>query len=595
MKKKPVSTEMDIREIYPRLLRYTFRYWQMFLLAVLGMGLYAAASTGLVYVLKPLLDGSLVERDPVVIKWIPLVLMGIFIVRGIANFLSSYGMAWVSSRVVKNVRSDIFAQYLLLPTSFFDRNASSQITAKLIYHTAQITGSATSALTVTIKDGLTVIGLIVLMFYFNWSLALMIFAVGPVIALIVTLVSRRFRKYSRQIQGLMGDLTQISEEVLSGRRVVKIFGGEDHELDQFERINERNRRLTMRMSTTSAASTPVIQIIAAIGVGSVVFVAVRDTGGGVMSPGEFAAFFGAMVGVLSPLKRLTGVVATIQKGMAAAGNIFEFLDEPGEHQGGSTDIGRARGEIAFEQVEFNYPASQTPVLQGVDLNVRSGQTVAFVGRSGAGKSTLLALLPRFYDPVAGRITLDGHDLRDYRLSELRRQISLVDQNVVLFNDSVAGNIAYGGASGADRAAIEDAARRAHAWDFIAELPQGLDTTVGQNGVMLSGGQRQRIAIARALLKNAPILILDEATSALDTESEKAIQRGLENLMRDRTTMVIAHRLSTIQHADHIVVMEAGRVVEQGSHGELMQAGGIYKNLHDMQFAEVASQSARDDG
>ena len=588
MKEKEPTTKMDMREIYPRLLRYTFRYWKAFVLAILGMVLYAGVNTSMAYVLKPLLDGSLMERDPFLIKWMPLVLVLLFLCRGLANFLSGYGMAYVNTKVVQVVRSEIFAKYLLLPTAFFDKHSSGQITAKLIYHTGQITGSATSALTVTVKDGLTVVGLVGLMFWMNWSLAVIVFAVGPLIGLVIVLVSRRFRKYSKRLQNLAADLLEVSEEVLTGRRVVKIFGAEDHEINAFERVNQRTARMGMRMATTSAASTPIIQIIAATAVGTVVYFAVRDTGGGLMTPGEFAAFFGAMVGAMSPLKRLTGVIATVQRGMAAAGSIFEFLDEPQEDQGGTRALGRSQGEISFQQIRFGY--GDTPVIRDISLHIPAGQTVAFVGRSGAGKSTLLSLLPRFYDPAAGRIEIDGHDIRSYPISALRAQISLVDQNVVLFNDSVARNIAYGAPEPVDRGAIEAAARKAYAWDFIESLPEGLDTEIGQNGIMLSGGQRQRIAIARALFKNAPILLLDEATSALDTESERAIQKGLENLMRDRTTLVIAHRLSTIQHADMIAVMHDGRVVEQGTHDELVAQGGHYRALRDLQFAEPADKA-----
>ncbi|MES1944330.1 lipid A export permease/ATP-binding protein MsbA [Salinisphaera sp. PC39] len=577
-------TDMPIGEIYPRLLRYTARYWRWLAVAGLGMAAYAGADTGLVYILKPLLDGSVVERDPWMIRWIPVFMLGLFLLRGCAGFLSQYGMAWVANRVVHDVRADVFGQYLRLPTAYFDANSSGKITAKLTYYTSQISGAATSAITIVVQDGFRVIGFVGLMFYINWSLALLTLVVGPPIAGIMNLVSKRFRRYSSRIQQSMGDLTHISEEVLTGHRVVKVFGGEEYEQSNFDAANERNRRMSMRMATTRAASVPVIQLIAAIAVAGVVWLAVRDTGGGIMSPGDLAAFFGAMLGLMGPIKRLTQVNATIQSGVAAAGAIFELLDEPGEDTGGRRPLTRAEGRIEVRDLWFRYPRTERDVLRDVNISVSPGQTVAFVGRSGSGKSTLLSLLPRFYDPTRGAILIDGHDVREYPLRNLRDQISLVDQNVVLFNDTVARNIAYGSLRPADRAEVEAAAYRAYAADFIERLPQGYDTLVGQNGIMLSGGQRQRLAIARALLKNAPILILDEATSALDTESEKAIQKGLENLMRDRTTLVIAHRLSTIQDADNIVVMHDGEVVEQGRHRELMDAGGHYRALHDMQFA-----------
>jgi subfamily B ATP-binding cassette protein MsbA len=536
------------------------------------------------------LDGSIVERDPWMIRWVPVFILCLFAVRGVAGFFSQYGMAWVANRVIHNVRGDIFGQYLRLPSAYFDANSSGKTTAKLTYYTTQISGAASSAITILVQDGFRVLGFIGLMFYINWSLALLALTVGPAIMGIINLVSRRFRRYSGRIQRSMGDITHISEEVLTGNRVVKVFGGEEYEQANFDAVNEHNRRMSMRMATTRAASVPVIQLIAAVAVAGVVWLAVRDTGGGIMSPGDLAVFFGAMMGLMGPIKRLTQINATIQSGIAAAGAIFELLDEPREDPGGDLPIERAAGQIEARRLWFRYPGTERDVLRDIKLTVAPGRTVAFVGRSGSGKSTLLSLLPRFYDPTRGAIFLDGHDLREYRLRDLRDQISLVDQNVVLFNDTVARNIAYGGLRPAGREAIEDAARRAYAADFIESLPQGYDTLVGQNGLMLSGGQRQRLAIARALLKNAPILIMDEATSALDTESEKAIQKGLENLMRDRTTLVIAHRLSTVQDADDIIVMHDGEIVERGRHDELMAAAGHYRALHDMQFAGVG-QSA----
>lgn len=582
----PQSSAVDLPagKIYPRLLGYSVKYWHWLLLAGLGMAGYAGADTALVYIIKPLLDGSVVERDPWMIRWIPVFMLGLFAARGVAGFFSQYGMAWVANRVIHDVRADIFRQYLRLPAAYFDANSSGRITAKLTYYTTQISGAATSAITIVVQDGFRVLGFVGLMFYINWSLALLSLTVGPAIMGIIGLVSRRFRRYSGRIQRSMGDITHISEEVLTGHRVVKVFGGENYEQSNFDGVNEHNRRMSMRMAATRAASVPVIQLIAAVAVAGVIWLAVRDTGGGIMSPGELAAFFGAMVGLMGPIKRLTQVNATIQSGMAAAAAIFELLDEPGEDRGGDRPLERATGHIEVRHLWFRYPGTERDVLRDVNLTASPGRTVAFVGRSGSGKSTLLSLLPRFYDPTGGVILLDGHDLREYYLRDLRDQISLVDQNVVLFNDTVARNIAYGGLHSAGRAAVEDAARRAHAAEFVEALPDGYDTLVGQNGIMLSGGQRQRLAIARALLKDAPILILDEATSSLDTASEKAIQKGLDNLMRDRTTLVIAHRLSTVRDADEIVVMHDGEVVERGGHDDLMAAGGHYRALHDMQFA-----------
>ena len=580
-----IETELNMREIYPRLLQYSLKYWRWLLLGVIGMAGYAAADTALIYILKPLLDGSIVERDPFLIRWIPLFLLSLFFARGIAGFMSNYGMAWVANQVIHNVRRDIFDQYLKLPVAFFDANSTGKITAKLTFYTTQISGAATSAITIVVQDSLRVVGFLGLMLYLNWALALLTLTLGPLIALIIRYVSKRFRRYSGRIQSSMGDLTHISEEVLTGHRVVKVFGGEAFERETFANVNDHNRRMSMRMQTTTAASVPVIQFIAAFAVAGVVWFAVNDTGGGVMSPGDLAAFFGAMMALMGPIKRLTSVNATIQQGMAAAGSIFELLDEPGEVAGGELEVDRVQGRIEARGLAFRYPQTEKFVLKDINFQVEPGKTIAFVGRTGSGKSTLLSLLPRFYDVTEGGLYVDGTDIREFSLTSLRDQISLVDQNVVLFNDTVARNIAYGALRGKDRAAIKKAAERAEAAEFIEALPQGYDTVVGQNGIMLSGGQRQRLAIARALLKDSPILILDEATSALDTVSERAIQKGLDTLMRDRTTLVIAHRLSTIQDADHIVVMHDGRVVEQGTHTELMALGGHYQKLHNMQFSE----------
>jgi subfamily B ATP-binding cassette protein MsbA len=575
---------MSIAQIYPRLLRYTWQHKRWLGCAALAMAGYAGADTALIYILKPLLDGSIVNRDPWMIRWIPVFMLALLLARGTFGFASTYGMAWVANRVVYSVRADIFAQVLRLPASFFDAHVSGKTTVKLTYYTDQIASAATRAITILVQDSLRIAGFLFLMFWINWSLALITLVIGPVIAAIVNHVSRRFRRYSAHIQQAMGEITQVSEEVLTGQRVVKVFGGEDYEQKSFAKINERNRRMAMRKATTSAVSIPVIQFITALAAAFVVAIAVRDTGGGTLSPGDLASFFGAMMAMMQPIKRLTRVNATIQSGMAAAGAIFELIDAPAEHDTGTRALSRARGHIVVSRLYFRYERAACDALRDIGFEVAPGQRLAIVGRSGAGKSTLLSLLPRLYDYDRGHIYLDGHELSAYRLTDLRRQISLVDQNVVLFNDTIAGNIAYGALGRADRAAIVKAARRAHAAAFIEALPAGYDTLVGQNGILISGGQRQRIAIARALLKDAPILILDEATSALDTESERAIQQGLANLMRNRTTLVIAHRLSTIQDADRIIVLHDGELQEQGSHAELMARGGHYRSLHDLQFA-----------
>lgn len=581
---------MTTQRIYPRLLRYTWRYKAWLGLAVLGMVGYSGADVLLVYLIKPLLDGSIVDRDPFLITWMPLFLLLLFVWRGVAGFVSRYSMAWVSKHVVFDVRNDMFGRYLTLPSSFFANNSTGSTTAKLTYYTGRVAGAATSAATTVIQDSVRLVGFLGLMFFMNWSLTLITLAVAPAVAWLTFHVSKRFRRYSSRMQQSIGDITRISEEVLKGQRMVKIFCAQWREAKNFLDANEHYRRMSMRNATTLAVSVPVTQIVAAFAVAGVISVALRDTGGGVMTPGELAAYFGAMIGMMAPIKRLTSVNARIQSGLAAASAIFDFLDEPGEVDRGTRELLQCRGHIQIENLSFYYPGTKTDVLRDIDVGIRPGETVAFVGRSGSGKSTLLSLLPRFYDADRGGIRLDGYPLAEYRLMALRSQISLVEQDVVLFNDTVARNIAYGSLGNADHAAIKDAAERAYAAEFVQALPNGYDTLVGQNGIMLSGGQRQRLAIARALLKDAPILILDEATSALDTESERAIQKGLGALMQSRTTLVIAHRLSTIQNADRIVVLHDGAVVEQGSHDELMDQGGHYRSLHNIQFAQPAQVS-----
>lgn len=569
--------------IYKRLLSYSLRHWQVLIVGVTGMVAFAGADTTLAWLIKPLMDEGFVNRDPDFIRWIPFALLAIFVWRGIASFTTNYSLQWVGRMIIKRLRAEIFEHYLHLPTAYFDHNTSGSLIAKLTYHVEQVANSVTDAFLSVVKDGLTVIGLLGLMFYLSVKLALLALIGGPVIALVMVYVSKRFRRYSSHIQGSVGDVTHVSEEAIGGHRVIKVFGGHGYEREHFEAVNERNRRLFNKLARTKELSTPVIQFIAAIAIASVVYVATTSQGDEMLTPGTFISFFGALIGIMGPLRRLSNVNASVQRGIAAATNIFQLLEEPLENQGGDLRVERASGGLRFENLSFRYPRGDGLVLQDVELDIKPGQMVAFVGRSGSGKSTLLGLIPRFYDVTGGRILLDGHDIREYALDNLRNQIALVDQNVVLFNDTVARNLAYGNLSGTSREQITEAAKSAYAWDFIKALPKGLDTEIGQHGVLLSGGQRQRLAIARALLKDAPILILDEATSALDTESERHIQKALEVLMEDRTTLVIAHRLSTVLNADMIVVMHEGRIVECGSHDELLAREGHYAALYRVQL------------
>ncbi len=572
--------------IYRRLLGYTLPHWRPFVVAVFATGVIAVSQVAFAALMKPLLDASFVDRDPELISLMPLALVALFVVRGIASYTSVYWMGWVSRMVIKSLRRDMFNHMVRLPIRFFDHTPSGTLLSKLIYNVEQVASAATNAITVLVRDSLTVIGLLAWLFYLNWILASILLVGAPLVAQIISYVNRRFRRYSTRLQNSMGDVTHIAEESIEGQRVVKTFGGEGYERGRFEEANEQNRRFNMKLIATSAASVPVVQTIGASAAAGVIYVGTMESMLEALTVGTFVSFVTAMMMLQGPIKQLTEINAMIQRGIAAAESIFELLDTPAENDTGTLTLGRAEGRIAFRDVHFRYEAEKGMVLHGIDLTIEPGQSVALVGRSGSGKSTLANLLPRFYEPESGTILLDGNDIRDLRLFDLRRQIALVSQHVTLFNDTIAHNIGYGTLADASPEAIEAAAVAAHAMDFIRELPQGLDTVVGENGVLLSGGQRQRLAIARALLKDAPVLILDEATSALDTESERHIQAALEKLMENRTTLVIAHRLSTIEKADRIVVLDEGRIVESGRHHELLQKGGRYARLYELQFNDT---------
>ncbi|MEQ1438629.1 lipid A export permease/ATP-binding protein MsbA [Fontimonas sp. SYSU GA230001] len=574
---------------YRRLLSYSLPHWRVMLLASLATAAFAGVDASFAALVKPLLDKAFVEQNPTHIRWMPLIIIGLFLVRGISWFASSYGMAWVARRVVKDVRGELFDKLLRLPVRYYDQVNSSQLIARLTYHVEQLADAASTVLTNVLKDSLSIAFYIGLMTWLNWKLTIFVFVVAPFIALIVRYVSRRFRMISARIQQSVGDVTEAADEAISGQRVVKIYNGQNYESRHFARVNESNRWLSMKIVATRSGSAAVIQFIAAWAVAAIVYVATQPSMLAEMTAGTFAAFMLAMLSLMQPMKNMGSVNERLQRGVSAAAEIFAMLDETVEPEEGSRILERARGAIAFEAVRFRYRPELPDALKGIDLRIEPGQTVAFVGKSGSGKSTLLSLLPRFYDVTEGCIRLDGHDLREYRLRDLRAQIALVDQQVRLFSATVAENIAYGMEPMPDEAQIIDAARRAHAWEFIEKLPRGLQTPVGENGATLSGGQRQRIAIARALLKDAPVLILDEATSALDTESERLIQEALATLVEGRTTLIIAHRLSTIQHADLIVVMQDGRIVETGRHDALLARDGLYAALHRMQFDEQGGE------
>jgi subfamily B ATP-binding cassette protein MsbA len=569
-------------QTYVRLLGYARPHWAMFLVGVVGMVLYAAVDTGFAVLVKKFLDGAFVERDPRMLVYVPAGIIVLFLVRGVGDYLSVYAPGWVGRQVIKAIRRDVFAHYLQLPVSYFDRNGVAQLLSRLTYNIELVAEAATNAVTFIIRDTLTIIGLIGYLVYLNWKLTLFALAVAPLIIGLIRATSQLFRRYSARIQASMGDVTRIAKESLESQRMIKVFNAEFRQAEAFESVNERNRASFMKLITVKAVSNPVVQMIAAAGLAAVLYMAIRDVLAHGLTIGEFTSFLTALLLVTAPLRRLVSIVGPLQQGIAAGESVFEVLDAAAEDRGGDVPLGRARGEVEFRDVSFTYDADKGQVLAGVSFRVAPGETVAIVGRSGSGKSTLVSLLPRFHDPDGGQVLLDGIDIRNYRLAELRRQQALVSQDVMLLDDSIRNNIAFS-APRADAAAVERAARAAHVLEFAAELPQGLDTTIGEHGALLSGGQRQRVAIARAILKDAPILILDEATSALDAESEHLVQTALASLLEGRTTLVIAHRLSTIERADRILVMEGGRIVESGTHAELLAAGGTYSALHRMQF------------
>ncbi|WP_309544715.1 lipid A export permease/ATP-binding protein MsbA [Alkalilimnicola ehrlichii] len=562
-----------------------------------GLAQYGAGSRiGYVFValMQPMVDGSFVERDSATIRWIPFAIAGLFLVRGAASFVSVFVMSWIGRNLIRSVRSQMFDRMLRMPTGFYDHNSSGMLLSKLTYDVEQISNAATEAVKILVRDSLTVIGILIYMVWLNAWLAGIFLAIGPVMAVIIYYVTKRFRRLARRIQSSVGDVASVAEEGIEGHLVVKTFGGHEYETARFEEANRRNHRQFMKLVATKAASTPLVQFLVAMALSVVVYLATIDTMVEGISAGTFVAFVAAILVLLPALKNLTDVNAKLQKGIAAGQSVFALIDTPVEEDKGTRVLERAEGLIEYKDVTFAYNMQKGPVLANIDLTVQPGETVAFVGRSGSGKSTLVSLLPRFYDVEQGVVCVDGHPVQEYSLAALRQQISLVGQQVVLFNDTIAANIAYGAQREVSREQIVEAARMAHALEFIERLPEGLDTRVGENGVLMSGGQRQRLAIARALLKDAPILILDEATSALDTESEKQIQAALDVLMQGRTTLVIAHRLSTIENADRIVVLDNGRIVESGKHSELLRLDGAYAALHRLQFGSdnVASGASQ---
>ncbi len=572
----------DPRAVYRRLLRYVRPHLGTFMIGVVGMTLFASTDAALAWFVKYFFDGTFVKPDPRMLWTVPLGAVGLFTLRGIGDYVGNYFPGSVGRHVVMKLRQELYARYLRLPVSYYDQAATGAMLSRLTYNTELVAEACTNSITVMIRDTLTIAGFIVTLFVLNWKLAAFVVLLAPLVSALIGKINKLFSRYSTRIQNSMGDITRVAKETLDAQRVIKVFRAEAQQQGVFERVIEHNRHSNMRLVSVKALSNPVVQQVAAVGLSGVLYLAIRQTLDGSMTAGTFMAFITALLGLTAPMRRLVNVFGPLQQGIAAADGIFKVLDTPIEDEGGTRALTRAQGDVEFVDVSFRYRVDKAEALSNISFCVPAGRTCAIVGRSGGGKSTLVSLLPRFYDPDGGEVRIDGVSVREYRRSDLRRNVSFVSQDVMLLDDTLRNNIAFGTAD-ADGQAVEAAAEMAHVMEFARDLPQGLDTLAGERGAQLSGGQRQRIAIARALLKDAPILILDEATSALDTESERRIQTELDALRRNRTTLVIAHRLSTIESADMIVVLDDGRLVEQGTHANLLARNGLYAQLHRLQF------------
>ncbi|MBC3620468.1 lipid A ABC transporter ATP-binding protein/permease MsbA [Vibrio metschnikovii] len=572
-------------QTFKRLWTYIRLYKVGLVLATIALVINAISDTYMISLLKPLLDEGFGGTDSNFLQILPFLILGLMFIRGCSGFVSAYCLSWVSGNVVMLMRRRIFNQFMHMPVSFFDRESTGGLLSRITYDSEQVAGATSRAMVSIVREGASIIGLLTLMFWNSWQLSLVLIVVAPVVAIGIRVVSKRFRKISKNMQTTMGHVTSSAEQMLKGHKVVLSYGGQEVERKRFDKVSNQMRQQTMKLVSAQAVADPVIQMIASLALVTVLFLASVDSIRADLTPGTFTVIFSAMFGLMRPLKALTNVTSDFQRGMAATQTLFALMDLETERDNGKFVTDKVRGDIAVKDVSFTYQGKEKPALSHVSFTIPQGKTVALVGRSGSGKSTIANLFTRFYDVDSGAIYLDDHDIRDYTLSNLRQHFALVSQNVHLFNDTIANNIAYAAQEQYSREQIEEAARLAHAMDFIQHLPQGLDTIIGENGASLSGGQRQRIAIARALLRDAPVLILDEATSALDTESERAIQAALDELQKNKTVLVIAHRLSTIEQADQILVVDDGEIIERGNHADLIKQNGAYAQLHRIQFGD----------
>ncbi|MBT8087982.1 MAG: lipid A export permease/ATP-binding protein MsbA [Gammaproteobacteria bacterium] len=574
----------EVRVVYARLWRYVTPHKFIGFIAVIGMAVTAVVEAGLVYLLEPLTDEALVAQNLKTANWIPIAFMVIFVLRGISGFATEASLGWIGRHVISDLRREVFSKFLTLPASFFDAQTSGPLLSRMTYNVEMVAESVTSVVTIAVRDTLTVIAAFCVMLYHSPTLTVFVAVLFPVVALIVRLLGIAFRRYSSRIQDSVGEVTQVTDEVIRGNWVVKAFGGYDYERSRLEQADSANRKQHLKLIRVRSMGVAVTQVVFGFGIALVIYVAGRQAVEDAISAGQFISFFAAMMLMLQPVRRITNVNATLQRGVAGADSLFMIMDEKDEVDSGTVEIDRLHGDVRFDDVCFSYGDDKGPVLKNISIDLAAGQTLAIVGHSGGGKSTLVSLLPRFYEPDSGAISIDGIPVQDLKLACLRENISLVTQDVVLFNDTIANNLAYGSLGAQSEDKLVEAAEAAHVLDFVESLPDKMQTFVGDRGLLLSGGQRQRIAIGRALLKNAPILILDEATSSLDTQSERHIQDALNVLMKNRTTLVIAHRLSTVEKADRIIVLDEGQIVESGTHAELLEKDGRYAALYRMQFS-----------